>query len=154
MIEEPTLIEVGASWVFHPLAISSYLFISLIGVLFWLRSSNAIEINMLEDELIEDDPVEEVEEEFHEVLEDVQGEDYAGSYEEHTEWDDNSIDEPVKVRKKRVDGAGTVDEESVKKVKSVKKRAVKKKMVTDNTVVTKRRKAVKSIEDYDDESLD
>ena len=154
VIEDPTLIEVGASWIFHPLAISSYLFLSLIGVLFWLRSSNAIEINILEYELMDDDHVEEVEkEEYHEELEDEQQDD-SGNYEEHSEWDDDSIAEPVKVRKKRVDGAGTVDEESVKKVKSVKKRAVKKKMVTDNTVVTKRRKAVKSIEDYDDESLD
>jgi hypothetical protein len=155
VIEDPTLIEVGASWAIHPLAISLYLFISLIGVLFWLRSSNAIEINILEDELIEDDHVEEeVEEEFHEVLEDVLDEDYAGTYEEHTEWDDNSIDEPVKVRKKRVDSAETGSGENIKKVKSVKKRAVKKKIATGSTVVTKRRKAVKSIEDYNDESLD
>ena len=157
LIEEPTIIEVGASWLLHPLAISFYLLLSLIGVLFWLRHSNAIDIDLFEnystEEVEEEEVDEEVEEEeFQGTVEDYEV-DYEEQYEELSDWQEEVVDEPVRVRKKRVD-SNVGDREVVKKVKSVKKRSVKKGVAATKKRATKKQKAVKSEDEMMDDALD
>ena len=152
LVEEPTIIELGTSWLLHPLAISFYLLLSLIGVLFWLRHSNAIDIDIFEHDLIEEvDDEEFVDEEFQGTVEDYEV-DYAEQYEEQSDWDEKVVDEPVRVRKKRVD-SDEADREVVKKVKSVKKRTVKKSVKTTKRP-TKKQKIVKSEDEMMDDALD
>ena len=152
LVEEPTIIEVGASWLLHPLAISFYLFLSLIGVLFWLRHSNAIDIDIFENDLAEDADEEEfVDEEFQGTVDDYEV-DYEEEYEEQSDWQEEVVDEPVRVRKKRVDSNDS-NRDVVKKVKSVKKRTVKK-SVTTTKRATKKQKVVKSEDEMMDDALD
>ncbi len=168
VIEDPTLIEVGASWLLHPLAISFYLFLSLIGVLVWLRRSNAIDIILFEHEMTDDDEdnVEEefVDEHYQEVVQEDYEDGYNDNYEEQSNWQEQVIDEPVRVRKKRVDSTGADNRDVVKKVKAVKtkthtqptvkKRAVKKNVPTSGKRTAKRRKSAKSEDEIIDDALD
>ncbi len=260
VIEDPTIIEVGVSWVLHPLSISFYLFLSLIGVLVWLRRSNAIDLSsvhikdcqvcgaenpndalncnncdalfahemvmeklhgwMVEnnytvtelfnkfdedgngdlesDELlrglrslrIADLPVKQLRalivsidadgngvidlDEFQSAMADAEvsferrqsevQENFEDGYEEQSDWQEEVIDEPVRVRKKRVDSTGDDDRDVVKRIRAVKskantqplvkKRAVKKNVSTGNKRTVKRRESTKSEEEMIDDALD
>ena len=133
VIEDPTLIEVGASLALHPLSISLYLFISLIGVLVWLRRSNEIDMVLFEHEMSDEEDEEDSTEE--EVVEEDYEDDSIDNYEEQSDWEEEMVEAPVRVRKKRIDSAGTADGEVVKRVKTVKTK--------DKTQPIVKRRAVK-----------
>jgi hypothetical protein len=162
IIEEPSLIDVGVSWALHPLAISFYLILSLTGVLVWLRRSNAIDITLFEHEITNDDETEE-ERVTDEHYQEVTVEDYEDNFDEDYE-EEEVDDEPVRVRKKRLDSTGAEIKEPVKRVRVVKassqskpvmkKRAVKKKVPSTKKRTAKRRKPAKSEDDIIDDALD
>ncbi len=158
VIEDPTLIEVGFSWVLHPLSISFYLILSLIGVLFWLRRSNAIDIDLFEHDMPDDNDEEELQEDNlqeEEVEHDIESEEH---FEDYSDWqEEDVVDEPVRVRKKRVDSTEADNREVVKKVKAVKSNSqpmVKKRAVKTQKRATKRQKSVKSEDEIIDDALD
>ena len=89
---------------------------------------------------------------------------YEDGYEEQSDWQEEVIDEPVRVRKKRVDSTGTDDRDVVKRVRAVKskantqplvkKRAVKKNVSTGDKRAVKRSASTRSEDEIFDDALD